>query len=137
MDELQSIIDSIFNRIDKRLHEYNGRFESIDGRLVSMQTKIKHIQSMNKAIVIFAPTKYPTSIQYHNDQMIIINQLSRSIDHDYRLKMIDNRQKQSNNSTIIDDKSKLFHVNVQIKHQTTSQQGIDPDIRKNPGKLNN
>lgn len=61
LDCLQKTINTIFERIDKRIEKNNVKVGELQDRINKSQEKIKSLQGTRKAIHIYAPARFPAS----------------------------------------------------------------------------
>eukprot|EP01119_Soliformovum_irregulare_P012593 TRINITY_DN3278_c0_g1_i1.p1 TRINITY_DN3278_c0_g1~~TRINITY_DN3278_c0_g1_i1.p1 ORF type:complete len:455 (+),score=139.52 TRINITY_DN3278_c0_g1_i1:23-1366(+) len=59
LDNLNRSVDEVFTRINQRVTHEKGRLQSLGARLDVAQSKVKQIQSSNRAITVLSPSKYP------------------------------------------------------------------------------
>lgn len=59
LTHLSTVIDDMFNKIEKRISDEKSRLSNINSRVANCLHKVNQIKGTNRAITIFSTAKYP------------------------------------------------------------------------------
>uniref|UniRef100_F1KWC2 WAS protein family 1 n=1 Tax=Ascaris suum TaxID=6253 RepID=F1KWC2_ASCSU len=132
ISQLISVSDRIFESTSARLRAFDERMAGVNAHISEVLRKVDAIRNMDKAIVMYAPARFPVNEQKKTSTIFRrvcgfpFDDGTESVTRPNDRSIAVNRQVDI--GSIIAEKNKFFHVNAKHSHSQKPEQVIPPNI---------